>query len=195
MSIRTNKLKKNDTASKKASSKSTRKKSKKKPSLEKGNSLAGFFRNEKFQRICGFFLILLSFYLLLSLVSYLTNWNTGSGDDLFTVIPFWDILFNDSLVVNNWGGRLGAALAGLFIKNWFGASSLLFCLFFFVWGYKLLFRKALLPVGKTFRWSFITLLWFSLAFALAFKDSELEILGGIFGFEINNYLDGFIGPP
>jgi S-DNA-T family DNA segregation ATPase FtsK/SpoIIIE len=52
----------------------------------------------------------------------------------------------------------------------------------------------LLPVGKTFRWSFIALIWLSVSLALIFKDSELNILGGIFGFEINNYLDGFIGP-
>ena len=195
MPIRTNQLKKDDPAPKKKSSRSTGKKSKKKQTPKKGNSVLGFFKNEKFQQLGGFFLILLSFYLLLSFISYITNWFTAGSDDLFTVIPFREILFNDSLIANNWGGRMGAALAGLFIKTWFGASSLLFCLFFFVWGYRLLFRKAILPVGKTFRWSFIALLWLSLAFALAFKNSELNILGGIFGYEINNYLDGFIGPP
>ncbi|MCK5338398.1 MAG: DNA translocase FtsK 4TM domain-containing protein, partial [Bacteroidales bacterium] len=186
MPIRTNQLKKDDAAPKKKSSRSTGKKSKKKQTPKKGNSVLGFFKNEKFQQLGGFFLILLSFYLLLSFISYITNWFTAGSDDLFTVIPFREILFNDNLIANNWGGRMGAALAGLFIKTWFGASSLLFCLFFFVWGYKLLFRKAILPVGKTFRWSFIALLWLSLALALVFKNSELNILGGIFGYEINN---------
>ncbi len=88
---------------------------------------------------------------------------------------------------------MGAALAGIFIKKWFGVSSFLFCLFLFVFGYKLLFRSSLISVGKTFRWSFVALIWFSVTLALVFKNSEMNILGGIFGYEINNYLDGFIG--
>ena len=88
---------------------------------------------------------------------------------------------------------MGAALAGIFIKKWFGVSSFLFCLFLFVSGYKLLFRSSLISVGKTFRWSFVALIWFSVTLALVFKNSEMNILGGIFGYEINNYLDGFIG--
>ncbi len=195
MPIRTNQLKKDEAAAKKTSSRSSRTKSKKKSTTKKRTSSRAFWKNEKFQRLCGFFLILFSFYLLLSFVSYLVNWFTAGSDDLFTVLPFREILTNDQLVANNWGGRMGAALAGLFIKKWFGASSILFSLFLFVWGYKLLFRKAVLPVWRTFRWSFIALLWFSLAFALIFKNSELNILGGIFGFELNNYLDGFVGPP
>ncbi len=195
MPIRTNQLKRDEAAAKKTSSKTKKKKSSKKRSVKSSSSWLGFLRNEKFLKLCGFFLILLSFYLLLSLVSYLVNWFTGGSDDLFTVIPFRDVLMNENLVANNWGGRMGAALGGLFIKKWFGASSLLFCLFFFVWGYKLLFQKAILPVWTTFRWSFVALLWFSLAFALAFRNSDLNILGGIFGYEINNYLDGFVGPP
>jgi len=195
MSIRTNQLKKKDVAEKATSGKSVKSKSRKKNSSAKKRSLFGFLRNEKFQRISGFFLILLAFYLLLAFVSYLINWFTGGSDDLFTVIPFRDLLFDDSLIAHNWGGRMGAALSGVFIKKWFGASSVLFCLFFFAWGFKLLFRKAALPVGTTFRWSFVAILWLSVAFALIFKNSELNILGGIFGYEVNNYLDGFIGPP
>ncbi|RLD80685.1 MAG: DNA translocase FtsK [Bacteroidetes bacterium] len=195
MPIRTNQLKRDEAAAKKTRSKTTKKKSTKKRSTKSGRSWFDFLRNEKFLRLCGFFLVLLSFYLLLSFISYLVNWFSGSSDDLFTAIPFRDVLVNENLVAANWGGRMGAALSGLFIKKWFGASSLLFCLFFFVWGYKLLFQKALLPLGKTFRWSFIALLWLSLAFALIFKNSEMNILGGIFGYELNNYLDGFVGPP
>jgi S-DNA-T family DNA segregation ATPase FtsK/SpoIIIE len=198
MPIRTNQLKKNDVPATSGNGRSSRKKKgNSKRNLKKGGSPLTFFKNEKFQRITGFSFILISFYLLLSFVSYLVNWFTGdSGSDvLFAEAPFRDILFNDSIVAINWGGRMGAALGGLFIKQWFGAPSVLFCLFLFVWGYRLLFRKAVLPVWKTFRWSFIALLWFSVAFGLIFKNSGLNILGGIFGYEINNYLDGFIGPP
>ena len=195
MPIRTNQLKYNsekEDAGKKASS---RKKSKKKSVKKVGKPRSGLLRNEKFQRITGFFLILLSLYTVMAITSYLINWFSGSSDDLFTVSPFRDILFDRSLSASNWGGRLGAALAGILVKRWFGVSSLLLCLLVFIWGFKLLFRRSILPTGKTFRWSFVALLWFSVALALVFKHSDLNILGGVFGYEINNYLDGFVGPP
>jgi DNA segregation ATPase FtsK/SpoIIIE, S-DNA-T family len=195
MPIRTNQLKNNfekEEAAKKANS---RKKGKKKPVKKAGKPRSNLLRNEKFQRIAGFFLILLSLYTVLAITSYLINWFSGNSDDLFSVSPFRDILFEHSLPASNWGGRLGAALAGILVKRWFGVSSLLLCLLVFVWGFKLLFRRSILPAGKTFHWSFVALLWFSVAFALAFKHSDLNILGGVFGYEINNYLDGFVGPP
>lgn len=195
MAIKTNQLKKEETAAKSKKSKASKKKTRQGNTNLANTRRMAFWKEDKFQRIMGFFMILLSFYLLLSLVSFLVNWFTGGSDDLFTAIPFREILFNDELVAHNWGGRLGAALGGMFIKNWFGASSLLFCIIFFAWGYKLLFRRALLPVGKTFRWSIVAILWFSIAFALIFKNSNLDILGGIFGYQSNQYLDGFIGPP
>jgi len=195
MPIKTNQLKKSDTATNNGKSRSSVKKNKQKRNGRKSVSAFGFFRDEKFQRITGFSFVLLSFYLLISFISYLINWFTGGSDDLFTATAFRDILFDDSITANNWGGRLGAALSGLFIKRGFGAPSLLIGLFLFVWGYRLLFRRQVLPVWKTFRWSFVALLWFSVAFALVFNHAPLNILGGIFGHEINNYLDGFIGPP
>ncbi len=195
MPIKTNQLKKNEPADNKAKKKAGKTKSAKTRTIRNRNSLFAFLKNEKFKGIMGFFLILLSFYLLLSFVSYLMNWFAGSSDDLFTVSAFKDILMSDEIQANNWGGRMGAAIAGLFIKKGFGVSSILFCLFFFVWGYNMLFKKAFLPIGKTFKWSFVALLWFSVAFALIFKNTDMDILGGIFGYEINNYLDGFVGPP
>ena len=195
MPIKTNQLKKDEAAEKTAKSRTSKKRPAKKRSTAKKKKLFGFLRNEKFQRIMGFLMILISFFMVMSFVSFLMNWFNGGGDDLFSATSFRNILLDDRLVANNIGGRVGAAVAGIFIKKWFGVSSFLFCLFFFVWGYKLLFRTPLMSVGKTFRWSFMALIWFSVALALIFKNSELNILGGIFGYEINNYLDGFIGPP
>lgn len=195
MAIRTNQLKKEETAGKKRKSKTTGKKKSGSRKADNKKSFWSFFRDERLHRIFGFFLVLLSFYLLLSFVSYLVNWFSGGGDDLFISVPFRDVLGNNELTAHNYGGRLGAALAGVFIKNWFGASSVLFCLVLFVWGYRLLFKRSVMPAGKTFRWSLLAIIWFSVSFALIFKGSELNILGGIFGLEINNYLDGFVGPP
>ena len=117
MPIKTNQLKKDDSAGKAAKSKSARKRTRKRKTTKKTTGFWGFWRNEKFQRISGFFLIIVSFFLLLSFVSFLMNWFNGGSDDLFTVIPFRDVLFDDTLVAHNWGARLGAALSGFFIKK------------------------------------------------------------------------------
>ena len=194
MPIRTNQLKKDDTAEKKSRKRSLKKKKGTGSSSGNKKGLFRFFKDEKLHRIAGFFMILLAFYLLLAFVSYLINWFDGGSDDLLTVTPFRDIMLDRDLVANNWGGRLGAALSGLFIKRWFGAPSILFCIMLLAWGYKLLFRVSLLPVGKTIRWSLLAILWSSLVLALIFKNNDYNILGGIFGHEINNYLDGFVGP-
>ena len=195
MPIRTNQLKKEEPANKKSRKSASAKKQGKGSGNGVFKGFFGFFRNDKFHRITGVFMILLTFYLLLSFVSYLFNWFDGGSDDLFTVSSFYDILLDRSLEASNWGGRLGAALSGIFIKKWFGAPSILFCLMLLVWGYKMLFRVRLLPVGKTMRWTLLAIIWLSLVLALIFEDTPYNILGGIFGYEINHYLDGFVGRP
>ncbi|MEN8225011.1 MAG: hypothetical protein ABFS05_06575, partial [Bacteroidota bacterium] len=77
MPIKTNQLKKDEPVKKSGGSRSAKKKVKKKKSTAKSKGLFSFLKNEKFQRITGFFFILLSFYLLLSFISFMINWYIG----------------------------------------------------------------------------------------------------------------------
>ncbi|MBE9491358.1 MAG: DNA translocase FtsK 4TM domain-containing protein, partial [Bacteroidetes bacterium] len=109
-------------------------------------------------------------------------------------ISFRRILFDTSIEVPNWAGRLGATISHQFIKEWFGISSYLILFLLFLYGFKLLFQISLLRLGKTFRISFIALLWLSVTFGfIFFKNTQLSILGGIFGFELTQWLIGLIG--
>lgn len=184
MSAKTNKLKKNTTKSN-GSSKRRRKKN--------NNSFSGFVRflkSEKFKIISGTFLVIFSVYLLLAFISYLFNWR--ADDNLSS--SFRSILFDSDVVPKNWTGRLGFALSRQFIKEWFGISSFLIILCLFIGGFKLLFHVSILPVSKTYRYSFLGIIWISVTLGFIFKNTEFStILGGVFGSQGTKWLRGALG--
>jgi len=179
-----NKLKKN---TRKESGSSRIKKKKGKGSI---GGILKFIKSEKFKFISGLFLIIFSIYLLFAFISFLFNWHADDS------LPhsFKSILFNSDVETHNWTGRLGAALAHQFIKEWLGISSFMIILCLFISGIKLLFHFALLPIGKTFRFSFIAIIWFSLSLGFIFKNTDFStILGGTFGFQGTEWLNGALG--
>lgn len=186
MATRANRFK-NDT--KKAKKSSPKKKTK---SSDSGSGFT-LLKNEQYRKVTGFLFILLSLYLTLSFTSFIISWFSGGADDIFSNISFKRVLFDDTIEVHNWGGRLGAAISHQFIKDWFGISAYLILLLLFIIGFKLLMKVSLIPVGKTFRLSVIALLWFSTTFGFIFMNTKLSILGGVFGYEATLYLQGTIG--
>ncbi|MDX9942258.1 MAG: DNA translocase FtsK [Bacteroidales bacterium] len=155
-------------------------------------SIKEFMQNKRLRKIIGLFFILLSLFLLLSFISYLFSWK--ADDDLLNGRVFnWDLLKDASIVADNLMGRLGAITAHLFIKKWFGISSFLFVLMFFIAGFKLLFGHGLLPAWKTLRYSSFFLIWTSLFFGAIIHKGPWLILGGTFGFQANVWLKGVIG--
>jgi len=166
---------------------------KKKTKSSGSGSGKSFFKNERYRKVLGFLFILLSFYLTLSFTSYIVPWFTGSADDTFSNISFHRVLFDDTIDVSNWGGRLGAAISHQLIKDWFGVSAYLILLLLFIYGFKLMMKVSILPLGKTFRISILAMLWFSVTFGSIFMGTSLDILGGTFGYEASNWLQGAIG--
>lgn len=60
-------------------------------------------------------------------------------------------------------------------------------------GYRLLTRKNLLPLAKTLRYSFFSLIWFSIAFGFTFSSANWTIMGGKFGHTSKEWLNGIFG--
>src|SRR5690606_26128031 len=98
-------------------------------------------------------------------------------------------------VVENKLGKFGALLANQFIYNWFGVSSFLFVLILFVTGYKLLYKRSLLPVWKTTLYALLAILILSVTFGFAqdFISPTPHILEGKFGYWTNQILKAQIG--
>lgn len=160
--------------------------------LRTGNgNFFSFFKSEKFKKVLGFFLVLLSIYLVFAFVSYLLNWFID--DDKLSSMSLSEL--SQKKNIHNWTGFFGAKLSHLFIKEWFGISSFLIVFFLFISGFRLLFKVSIIPLFKAFRHSVLLLLWFSICFGLIFKDSELVFLGGVFGYQSNEFLLQLVGLP
>ena len=155
-------------------------------------------------KIVGIFLLLLSFVFAVAFVSYFFTWKVDQSY-ISQTNSGWSTLFNtaeeladDSIempMVQNKLGKFGALLANQFIYEWFGVASLLFILVLFVIGYKLLYKKSLLPVWKTIIYSFVAVIFISvtLGFMQDFIANTPHILEGKFGYWINQLLKAQIG--
>ncbi|MGO1649496.1 MAG: DNA translocase FtsK 4TM domain-containing protein [Sphingobacterium sp.] len=155
-------------------------------------------------KIFGLFLLLLSGLFLVAFLSYLFTWkadqsyiaaSNGGWSTLFDTNQ--ELLAEDTEIplVENKLGKFGALLANQFIYNWFGISSFLFVLILFVTGYKLLYKRSILPVWKTVLYALLSILILSvtLGFAQDFISPTPHILEGKFGYWTNQILKAQIG--
>ncbi|SUJ17845.1 Stage III sporulation protein E [Sphingobacterium spiritivorum] len=159
---------------------------------------------EKIMKILGVFLFILSFAFTIAFVSYLFTWeedqsyiskSNGSWSTLFNTAEEIDSDAIDLPVVQNKLGKFGALLANQFIYEWFGIASFIFIFILFVTGYRLLYRKNILPVGKSLLYSSIAIIYVSvtLGFLQSFIAKTPHILEGKFGFWTNRLLEAQIG--
>jgi S-DNA-T family DNA segregation ATPase FtsK/SpoIIIE len=81
----------------------------------------------------------------------------------------------------NWLGIGGAWISHGMIYNGFGIASYAFALLFFLIGVKLFSGTSLLPIGKTFAYSFFGIIWISLLLGSVFKTHFFNA-GGSFGY-------------
>lgn len=158
----------------------------------------------KLIKILGAFLILCAILLGIAFVSYLFTWSEDQSY-IATNNGGWGVVMNTAEeidnpdvelpVVQNRLGKYGALFANQFIYNWFGIASFLFVLVFFVIGYKLLYKKSILPVYRTIIYSFIAIVFISvtLGFLHSFITKVPHILEGKFGFWTNKLLEAQIG--
>lgn len=172
---------------------STSKKQVKTKPAKKSKSPIKFFQNEKLHRILGSFFILTSLYLFIAFTSYFLNWFTWGTDDLFRHIPFDRLVFDNTLEVHNWAGRMGAALSEKAIKEGFGIAAYLLVVILLVWGVRLLLKHSLIHSGRVFTHSLIMMIWLSVALGFILKGTMLSILGGTVGFQGSLWLEGMLG--
>lgn len=133
--------------------------------------------------LAGILFFLFSVALLLSFISYFLYWEY----DQSVLTSFTDRSQN----VQNWLGKFGAWLADLFLYHGFGIASFILIRFFFLMGSYLVLD---LPVGKLKK----TLFWdlylvIIIAVLCGFFNAYIPELGGVIGFEMNLFMQDFIG--
>ncbi|HBI00197.1 DNA translocase FtsK, partial [uncultured Flavobacterium sp.] len=121
----------------------------------------------------------------LSMVSFFIHWQ----EDQSAVSS----ISNRSVDVKNWLGKVGAYLADLFLYRGFGIASFLLVRLFFMSGIYMILSLPLKKLKNLWFWDLFAMVNFSLMFG--FFSNYIPELGGIVGFEMNSYIQDFMGKP
>ncbi len=133
--------------------------------------------------VIGSFLMLLGLGLLFAFTSFLFNWEA----DQSTLTQLGD----RSVETKNWLSKFGAGVSHFFIFKGFGIAAFNLGILVFLTGVFLFFNlKRNRLIGFWF-WGILLMIWLSVFFG--FFNTTNPMLGGIIGFETNDFLQDYIG--
>jgi S-DNA-T family DNA segregation ATPase FtsK/SpoIIIE len=138
---------------------------------------------KQYRMLFGILLVLLSIGFLVSFISFFVS---GQADQSAV-----DSLTDRSETVENWLGKFGAYIADLFIYRGFGVASFLFVKLFFLSGAFLLLDLPLKKLKNTWFWDLFAIIILSVTFG--FFATSLPELGGTVGYELNQFIQDYIG--
>jgi DNA segregation ATPase FtsK/SpoIIIE, S-DNA-T family len=150
---------------------------------EKKPSIFSSLKTRQTQTIIGFFLILFSLFLCIAFISFFFSWQ----EDQSTL----NYLSDKTVKSKNLLGKIGANLSHFFIYDGFGLAAFVIAFQLFLSGFFILIKKKFSQIIISWNWNLAAMLWLSVA--LGFLHQKYALLSGIIGFEINNYLQTFIG--
>ncbi|MDB4037098.1 DNA translocase FtsK [Polaribacter sp.] len=163
---------------------------KRKPSTEKTAekperkpSVFAFLKTKQTQTIFGFFLMLFSLFLCIAFISFFFNWQ----EDQSTIHQ----LSNRAVKSENLLGKIGANLGHFFIYKGFGIAAFIVSFQLFSTGFSILLKRKLSKIIISWNWGLTAMLLVSIS--LGFLHENFAVISGIIGFEINQYLQDFVG--
>ena len=133
--------------------------------------------------VFGSFLVISGVLVFISILSYFF---TGNSDQS-TLNSFT----NSSIQTNNWLSKIGAWMSHLLVYRGFGISSFVFSGLLVISGVSVLMNT---PKQRLFRhwiWGTLIIIWFSITLGYVFES--LPNLGGTIGFQLNLFLQDYIG--
>ena len=158
----------------------TQKKQPKNNSLKKVYS---FFLNKHNQTILGAFLVLFSIFLTVAFISFFFSWQ----EDQSALSQF----SNKAIPSKNLLGKIGAILSNFLIYKGFGLGAFIIPITLFLTGARILLQTNLKRIVISWNWGLLIMLWLSIS--LGFVEKKNALLSGIIGFELNEYLQTFLG--
>jgi S-DNA-T family DNA segregation ATPase FtsK/SpoIIIE len=133
--------------------------------------------------VVGSFLIIFGFVLCIAFISFFF---TGDADQ-----SSLSSFANRDIETQNWLSKSGAWLSDFFIQRGFGVPSFIFAGLLFLSGVYVLMNLNRTKLAKHWFWGVLITIWLSILFG--FFGNKNAILGGTIGFEINSYLQDYIG--
>ncbi len=192
MLLKSNKLKANKF--KESKKETLQRKESKKLKSKRSSTSVGRKIDPQVAKILGFFLIVVSVYLVVAFTSFFINWFESNPTNVFARTLGLSHYFNNHIaLVQNWTGNLGAFISKWLVQNGFGLGAYFLVFLLFVWGLRLMFKIRLLSVWKLFQVILIGFFWLPMLLGMLFAGHPDNILGGLFGFKLNFWLTKYIG--
>lgn len=138
---------------------------------------------KQYRMLFGFLLVLLSVGFLVSFISFFVS---GQADQSAV-----DSITDRNEPVENWLGKFGAYAADLFIYRGFGIASFLFVKLFFLSGAFLILDLPVKKLKNTWFWDLFAIIILSITFG--FFATSLPELGGTVGYEMNQFIQDYVG--
>ncbi len=166
---------------------------------EKGSKLKfnfnmAFLKDKRFQLTIGFFFIISALYIFVALISYLF---TGKADQSVVEALNDTGIIQSGREAENWLGLYGAIVSHYFIFKWFGLASFFTPPVLFLLGYKIVFKREIIPVSSAFSFGLFFTLWLSILLGYTVYNSdgvsEWGFLSGGIGYQFSIILEGLIG--
>ncbi|CAM1349306.1 FtsK/SpoIIIE family DNA translocase [Tenacibaculum crassostreae] len=156
---------------------------KKQPKTSIFKKISSFFSNKQNQTILGFFLLLFSVFLTVAFISFFFSWQ----EDHSTLSQF----SNKTIPTKNLLGKIGAKLSDFFVYRGFGLGAFLIPITLFLTGARILLQTNLKRIVTSWNWGILIMLWISTS--LGYVEKKNALLSGVVGFELNEYLQTFLG--
>lgn len=158
-----------------------KKATKKKPTPPKKKPVVLFSKQNKI--LLGSLLALFSIALFFSFVSYYFTWQ----EDQSMLTQFRDRNEQAKNLLN----KFGASVSHFFVYKGFGISALIFPLLLCLSGVYMFLGLDSKGLIKKWIWGLIFIIWISVT--LGFFATESPLLGGLIGYEINDFLQDYTG--
>ena len=171
-------------------------KTKAKVQPKKPSKFLAVCRSEEMKFILGVLLLLIAAILAMAFFSFFV---TGKADQAIIENLSWRQVIGRSNGISNWTGSFGAFIAEYCINQWIGVASLLYVVFMFRLGYRLLKNYPLAGLGGVLVRYALWSVWISLALGLVAGfiglDSTYLYLGGHHGYDLTQLLLANVGVP
>ncbi|KJD33599.1 cell division protein FtsK [Tamlana nanhaiensis] len=160
-----------------------KRKPKTKKTPRKTFKLPSFKLSNQQKLVLGSFLVIFGIILCIAFISFFF---TGEADQS-NLTHFT----NRNTETKNWLSKTGAWLSDLFIQRGFGVASFIFSGLIFLSGIYVLMNLNTAKLRKHWFWGTLIVIWLSILFG--FFKTNTDILGGTVGFELNSFLQDYIG--
>lgn len=154
-----------------------------KKKVKKPLRILAFFKSQQTHLVFGVLVFTSAIFLLISFYSFLQHWKEDQS--------ILDGFSDKSLSANNLLGKLGANLSNFFVFDGFGVATFIFPILLFFTGLYVILNIPVKQLSKSWFNGLLTMIWLSLG--LAYLRPEHPLLGGKVGFEINEFLQIYIG--